>query len=102
MACPTPIYKIMRCICDEIPDEDKTDYCQGEIIANINNDLYEAYIILLKIYKNKIIDFEDKNISIIPYGSLYIKDPYDNRYYSIQWKAKDEDNKIIAKGSFIS
>lgn len=102
MACSTPTYQILRCICDEIPEEDRTNDCQGEIIANINNDLYEAYTILLKIYKNKIIDFEDNNISIIPYGSLYIKDSYDNRYYSIQWKVKDEDNKIIAKGSFIS
>ena len=102
MACSTPTYQILRCICDDIPEEDRTDYCQGEIIANINNDLYEAYIILQKIYKNKIIDFEDNNVPIIPYGSLYIKDIYDNRYYSIQWKVKDVDNKIIAKGSFIS
>ena len=76
MACSTPTYKILRCICDNIPEEDRTDYCQGEIIANINNDLHEAYIVLLKMYKNKIIDFEDNNVPIIPYGSLYIKDIY--------------------------
>lgn len=96
-------YKIFKCICDELSEDEREEECQGEILEKIPNDLYYAYNSLTNIYKNYNIFFEDidKN-PIIPVGKLFIKSNIDNIAYFINWMVKDVDNKIIAKGCFIS
>ena len=93
-------YKVFKC--DEIFENEIINEFKGETLEIITNDLYSAYTVLNKIYKNNQIYFKDiNNNPVIHYGLLSSKSNIDDLYYYINWYVIDKHNKIIAKGLFM-